>query len=105
MRGYRRKRKTAPGMIMLCAALLLVVTLAAFAFLLETAAHDPVFPEGPGASGALVPTDGADPVLSVGPSADPTQTAAESPVPTGGTAPEPSAGPSVKPAQTPEFPP
>ena len=70
MRGYRRKRKAAPGMIMLCVVLPLAVTLAVFAFLSGTAAYAPVPSKDPGVSDPPVSTDGAAPVLSIGPSAE-----------------------------------
>ena len=76
MRGYRRKRKTAPGMTVLCVVLPLAVMLAVFCFLSATAVHDPVPSETSGSAESPVPTptSGAVPeISSVGPSVEPTQ--------------------------------
>ena len=82
MRGYRRKRKTAPGMTVLCVVLPLAVMLAVFCFLSAAAVHDPVPSERLDAAGSPVPT------------------------PASGAAPEPPAvSPTAEPVQTPEFPP
>ena len=73
MRGYRRKRKTAPGMTVLCAILLLAVTLAVFGFISAAAVHDPVPAESPGATNSPTLAIGDAPELSVNPSMEPTQ--------------------------------
>ena len=80
MRGYRRKRNAAPGMIMLCVILPLAVTLAVFAWASGTDVQDPVSSanseiaeasapvpsENPGTAGSSDPASGTDPVLPVG---------------------------------------
>ena len=73
MRGYRRKRKTAPGMTVLCAILLLAVTLAVFGFISAAAVHDPVPSESLGATKSPTLASGDAPELSVNPSMEPTQ--------------------------------
>ena len=75
MRGYCRKRKTAPGMTVLCVVLPLAVTLAVLASISGTAFHEPVPSESPAVTESPVPapTTGAVPELSVSPSAGPTQ--------------------------------
>ena len=90
MRVYRRKRKTAPGMTVLCVILPLTVTLAVLCFLSASAVHDPVPSESLGATGSSAPVS------------SPSAWIAESPVPAGSVAPEQSAGPSVEPTQTPD---
>ena len=81
MRGYRRKRNAAPGMIVFCVVLPLAVVLAVFCFISATAVHDPVPSESLGVTEPPVPT--------------PTSKAAQ----------ELSVSPSVEPTQIPEFPP
>ena len=104
MRGYRRKRKAASGMTVLCVVLPLAVMLAVLASGSGTAVHNPVPPENSGGTESPAPAIEVSPELPAGPSAGPAQTAAGSPRPTSG-GPEPSAGLSAEPAQIPEFPP
>lgn len=79
MRGYRRKRNVAPGMILLSVIILLAVALAVFSFVSATTPRD------------LVPSESL--------------VVTESPVSTSEDTPELSVSPSVEPTQMPEFPP
>ena len=73
MRGYRRKRKTVPGITVLCVILPLAVALAVLVSKSGTAFHDSVPSESPGVSESPVPSTGDDPELSASPSAEPTK--------------------------------
>ena len=73
MRRYHRKRNVASGMIVLCAILLLAVTLAAFGFISAAAVHDPVPSESPGGTASPTLANEGAPELSVSPSVEPTQ--------------------------------
>ena len=73
MRRYHRKRNVAPGMIVLCAILLLAVTLAAFGFISAATAHNPVPSESPGSTESPTLTSGDVPELSVSPSVESAQ--------------------------------
>ena len=74
MRGYRRKRKAAPGMIMLCVIFPLALTLAVLGSISGTAFYEPVPSESSWVTESPAPTGEAAPELSVSPSAEPTQT-------------------------------
>lgn len=117
MRRYRRKRKTAPRVIVLCAVLLLVVLPAAFGLISATAVHDPVPPESLEVTGSPAPAPSESLEVTGSPAPAPTEssgiagTAApvpsnspevtDAPGPTGEATLEPSAGPT----QAPEYPP
>ena len=73
MRGYRRKRRAAPGMTALCVILPLAVALAVFGVVSAATLRDPEPPESFGAAESPAFTDGAAPELSVNPSVEPTQ--------------------------------
>ena len=73
MRGYRKKRNIAPGMIVLCVILLPVMALAIFNFVSATTLYDPVPSESLKATEPPIPTSEAAPELSVSPSVEPTQ--------------------------------
>lgn len=93
MRGNRRKRKTVPGMTVLCVILPLVVMLAVLASISGTAFHEPVPSESSEAIGSPAPVPSGSSGIT------------EPSAPTNEVTPESSARPPAGTPQTPEFPP